>query len=66
LKAIIIELNGSGLRYDIEDGTTDKFLRDYGFEHFTYNPFTRQLIKIDKYLSHNTIYIRDFEFCHLR
>jgi FkbM family methyltransferase len=66
LKAIIIELNGSGLRYNIEDGTIDKLLRDFGFEPCTYDPFTRQLIKLNEYLSHNTIYVRDFEFCSKR
>jgi FkbM family methyltransferase len=58
LKAIIIELNGSGVRFGYKDDEIDNLLRSFGFEPFTYNPFNRELIRLEKYLTHNTIYIR--------
>jgi FkbM family methyltransferase len=63
LKVVIIELNGSGKRYGINDDTIDLMLRAQGFEPFTYNPFLRKLIHLDSFTSHNTIYIRDLKFC---
>lgn len=66
LNAIIIELNGSGIRYGVDDYKIDTFLRGHGFEPYTYNPFSRNLIKLKQYTSHNTIYIRDYNFCKER
>lgn len=63
LKAIIIELNGSGKKYGIEDTFIDSYLRNYNFIPYTYDPFKRELIKLDSFLSHNTIYLRDYNFC---
>jgi len=59
LQAIIIELNGSGKRYGFNDEDIDNLLKSYGFKPYTYNPFDRQLIYLDKYTNHNTIYLRD-------
>ena len=66
LKAIIIELNGSGNQFGINDKDIDIFLRSFNFEPYTYDPFKRQLIKLNTYLNHNTIYIRDFIYCQNR
>jgi FkbM family methyltransferase len=66
LKVVIIELNGSGLRYGIEDSKIDLLLREFGFEPFTYNPFERKIIPLKTFTSHNTIYIKDLEFCIYR
>jgi len=66
LKAIIIELNGSGNQFGINDKDIDIFLRSFNFEPYTYDPFKRQLIKLNTYLNHNTIYIRDIEYCQNR
>lgn len=63
LKVVIIELNGSGQRYGISDDTIDFMLREQGFLPFTYNPFEKKLIPLEKFTSHNTIYIRDLNFC---
>ncbi len=59
LQAVIIELNGSGQRYGYKDDDIDALLRSFGFKPCTYNPFKRKLISLDKYTSHNTIYLRD-------
>ncbi len=63
LKGIIIELNGSGARYGFRDDSIDELLREYSFAPFTYDPFQRKLIPLVSYTSHNTIYIRDLDFC---
>jgi FkbM family methyltransferase len=59
LQAIIIELNGSGRRYGFKDEDIDILLKGYGFKPYTYDPFNRELISLDNYTSHNTIYIRN-------
>lgn len=59
LQAIIIELNGSGLRYGFKDEDIDILLKGYGFKPYTYDPFNKELISLDNYTSHNTIYIRN-------
>jgi FkbM family methyltransferase len=66
LKAIIIELNGSGLKYGISDSQIHELLILHDFNPFTYNPYNRELIKLNTYLTHNTIYIRDLNFCNSR
>jgi hypothetical protein len=63
LKVVIIEINGSGGKYGVEDDEIHNFLKNFGFAPFTYNPFSRELIKLKKYTNHNTIYIRDQEYC---
>lgn len=66
LKAIIIELNGSGERYGyIETDIHEKLLM-HKFKSFYYNPFTRNLSLKSNFGTHNTIYIRDFEFVQNR
>lgn len=62
LKAIIIELNGSGTRYGYDESQLHQTLLDLGFAPFQYNPAKRELISIDTFGTHNTIYVRDIEF----
>lgn len=62
LKAIIIELNGSGQRYGYDENQIHKKLIDYGFKPFNYNPKLKQLKEIQTFGNHNTIYLRDKEF----
>lgn len=62
LKAIIIELNGSGIRYGYDEYHIHTKLLKYGFEPFRYNPKTKELIKLDSFGPHNTIYLRDSDF----
>ena len=62
LKAIIIELNGSGQRYGYDERQIHNKLLEHGFKPYNYNPKTRQLIKLETFGTHNTIYLRDKEF----
>ena len=66
LKAIIIELNGSGKRYGKDEGDIHATLINLGFLQFIYNPFTRQLISIKHWGKHNTIYVRDLDYVRRR
>ena len=59
LKAIIIELNGSGDRYGFNEENIHKKLVSLNFLPHQYNPKTRKLNKIATYGDYNTIYVRD-------
>lgn len=62
LKAIIIELNGSGNRYGYDEQLIHKNLLSLGFQTYKYDPFNREITPIPSYGNHNTIYIRDENF----
>lgn len=62
LKAIIIELNGSGKRYHFDEEQIHNQLLSYGFSPFHYNPFGRALVASNRWGTHNTVYIRDQKF----
>ncbi len=62
LKAIIIELNGSGGRYGFDEGFIHQILLDNSFKPYEYNPFTREVKEIESFGSTNTIYLRDLDF----
>jgi FkbM family methyltransferase len=62
LKAIIIELNGSGKRYGYDEIKIHNKLIELGFKPFNYNPKSRHLKEIETFGAHNTIYLRDKEF----
>jgi FkbM family methyltransferase len=62
VKALIIELNGSGKRYGYNEKDIHGRLLGYGFHPFTYDPFRRELTKSEGWGTHNTIYIKDFSF----
>jgi FkbM family methyltransferase len=66
LKAIIIELNGSGLRYGYDESKIHELLLDKGFIPYSYEPFSRELTPINAYNDHNTIYCRDINFIRER
>lgn len=66
LKAIIIELNGSGKRYGFDENEIHEKLIGFGFKPFSYNPKTKQLNEIATFGTHNTIYIRDKAFVEKR
>ncbi len=61
LLAIIIELNGSGKRYGIDDEGIHQKLLSKGFETFRYAPFERRLLPLygGRSASSNTLYVRD-------
>lgn len=62
LKAIIIELNGSGMNYGFKDTDIDEKLKSYGFQSFEYDPFRRVLIPAKLHDFDNLIYVRDLEY----
>ena len=66
LKAIIVELNGSGKRYGYCEDKIHSKLTVAGFTTYLYHPFERKLEEVTKFGSHNTIYIKDFSFVNSR
>lgn len=62
LKAIIIELNGSGLNYGFKDEDIHEKILSYGFKPFMYNPATRSLSELKSFGKDNTLYLRDIPF----
>jgi FkbM family methyltransferase len=59
LKAIIIELNGSGNRYGYDENLIHQKLLSLAFLPYHYNPFTRELKERISPNVHNTLYLRD-------
>jgi FkbM family methyltransferase len=66
LKAIIIELNGSGERYGFDEQAIHQLLIENKFEPYSYDPFTRSLTLLDVHGNYNTIYCRDIGFINDR
>jgi FkbM family methyltransferase len=66
LKAIIIELNGSGGRYGFDERNIHDLLISNNFKPYNYNAFKRQLNPLERYGSYNTIYCRDLSFVNER
>jgi FkbM family methyltransferase len=66
LKAIIIELNGSGARYGFNDEEIHQSLLLNGFKPYQYDPFDRALTMLASFGNYNTIYCRDTEFINHR
>jgi FkbM family methyltransferase len=66
LKAIIIELNGSGGRYGFSDQDIHSLLLSKGFKAVAYDPFKRALTQLDTFGNYNTIYCRDIDFIKSR
>ena len=66
LKAIIIELNGSGVRYGYDEQKIHAQLLGFGFRSYIYNPFERELEDATGFGKFNTIYLRDLDFVKRR
>ena len=66
LKAIIIELNGSGHKYDIDEIQIHAALLKLNFQPYNYNPFTRSFTRLKSFGTANTIYIREISFVEIR
>lgn len=62
VKAIIIELNGSGNRYAYDESEIQQKLIEAGFNLYNYSTFDRKIIKANKAESDNVIFIRDTDF----
>ncbi|MGE0188365.1 MAG: FkbM family methyltransferase [Steroidobacteraceae bacterium] len=61
LKSVIMELNGSGSRYGYDEEDILRTMLRYGFEPYSYEPFSRKLIYLNgkNQASGNTIFVRD-------
>lgn len=68
LKAVIMELNGSGHRYGFDESRIMNRMFKHGFLPYSYDPFTRTLNKLDSKNSEagNTLFIRDSVFIEKR
>lgn len=66
LKAIIIELNGSGGRYGFNEADIHQLLISKNFIPHTYDPISRLLTTVTSFGTHNTIYCRDMAFVNNR
>jgi len=66
--SVIMELNGSGERYQYDEGKILSMMLAYGFKTYSYNPLRRELISLDgKNLSAgNTLFIRNESFVRER
>jgi FkbM family methyltransferase len=63
LKALIIELNGTGNHFGYDENKIHQLLLSHGFVPYSYEPFSRQLKIEPGYYGHdNTIYIKDAEW----
>ena len=62
LKAIIIELNGSGIRYGFSDEMIHEKLLSNSFHPYSYDPFMRNLNLLKTYGKFNTLYIKDIDW----
>jgi FkbM family methyltransferase len=66
LKALILELNGSGARYGFDDQQTHCSLLQCGFSPRNYDPGSRTLAAQTGVSGQNTIYIRDPDWVQRR
>ncbi|MCX7177138.1 MAG: FkbM family methyltransferase [Proteobacteria bacterium] len=58
LLAVVMETNGSGIRYGIDDAELIALMQGHGFSAFGYDPFGRRLVAADQ-SEGNTIFIRE-------
>jgi FkbM family methyltransferase len=57
--AVVLELNGSGVRYGMSDSDVDRRMRLQGFASYEYDPVARSLAERPPRRSGNTLYVRD-------
>jgi hypothetical protein len=58
LLAVIMETNGTGIRYGGSDDELIGVMRGHGFAPFGYDPFERRLVDVMD-ASGNTVFVRD-------
>ena len=65
--ALIIELNGSGMSFGVEDSDVHKMIISFGFQPVSYDPFSRKVSLIETYNEgRNTIYVKDVKDAQYR
>lgn len=64
LHSVIMELNGSGSRYEYDESRIIELMLDYDFKTYSYNPLERKLVDLKgkNLRSGNTLFIRDKSF----
>lgn len=64
LKAVIMELNGSGRRYGFDEDRILERMGEYGFGTYAYEPFSRELINLEgkNVNAGNTLFLRNVSF----
>lgn len=60
LLAVIMELNGQGRQYGFDERALHEKMLNYGFQTFTYEPFSRRLLPPDAG-TRNVLYIKDVD-----
>lgn len=60
LRAVIMELNGSGARYGFDEEVLHQRMLSFGFETYVYRPDERAFESIDgkRHMTGNTLYLR--------
>jgi len=68
LHSVVMELNGSGVRYGFNDAPIIQKMLDYGFRMYSYEPFSRTLKQTSQINSHsgNVIFMRNENFVNQR
>lgn len=60
VSALVIELNGSGASFGVEDNDVHKIITSFGFHPISYEPFSRTISPLETFdLGGNTIYVKD-------
>ncbi len=65
LKAVLMETNGSGARYGIEDSQLLEAMAAHGFAPYGYDPASRRLQPWSTSMG-NTVFVRDVAFVEAR
>ena len=68
LHSVIMELNGSGVRYGFDEARIIETMAGFGFTAYRYEPFARTLERIEggKSRSGNTLFVRDLALAQQR
>jgi hypothetical protein len=60
--ALIVELNGSGNTFGIDDSELHQIITSFGFRPIAYDPFNRIISSLDSFGGEgNTIYVKDLD-----
>ncbi len=68
LHSVILELNGSGVRYGRADAEIVSLMRSHGFRTYSYDPMNRRLIDLQgtSLVEGNTLFLRNLDLIEAR
>ncbi len=67
VSALIIELNGSGVSFGVEDTDVHKIITSFGFHPISYEPSSRRVSPLGSFdIGGNTIYVKDVDSAQQR